>query len=138
KCFITFLCCKVLQRSLCFISCSVNSLCRLFFAVFFLQHFLENAECDSRLCCSSGFGNNIYGEISVSDHVNKMFQVGTAYAVSCIVNLRCLTDFLWNHVVEIVAQKFNCCPCSQVGSADSDHDQHFGICLYFLCCFLDA
>ena len=49
--------------TLCTVCGCVDTLCSLFFAIFFDQHFLKYTECDSWLCGCTGLGNDIDGEI---------------------------------------------------------------------------
>ena len=135
---VALLCSQVLQGSPCLVRGGVNPLGRFLFAVFLLQHLLEYAEGDGRLCGRSGLGDDIYGEISVADHVDEPLQIGAADAVSCIVDLRCLADLFGYIVVEAVAQELDGSSCSQVGAADTDDDQYLGVALNLLCRLLDT
>ena len=92
ECLVAFLCSEVLKRSFCLICSGIYPLCRLFLAVFLFQHFFKDTEGDSRLCGRSGFGNDVHGEISVSDHIDQMLQISAADAVSYIIDLRSLAD----------------------------------------------
>ena len=57
--FVSFLISKSFQSSTSFVCCCIDSLSSLSFAILLLQHLLENTECNCRLCCCSGFGNDI-------------------------------------------------------------------------------
>ena len=64
-------------------------------------------------------------------------DIFTADAVSNKINLRCLTNALGQHVIKTVRQKFNGCSCSQIGAANTYHQQDVRIILNLFRCLLN-
>ena len=135
---ITFLGCQFLQCSSCLVRCRIDTLCSLCLAVFLLQHLLEDTECDCRLGCRTGFGNDIDREITVADDIHQVCDVGAADAVSCKINFRCLAYRLRSHVVEVMTQELNCRSCSKIRTTDTDYYQYLAVALDLLCCLFDS
>ena len=98
---------------------------------------LEQTECYGTLGCSSGLGDYIYGEITITDHIAELADISTADVISTVVDLRCLADGLVYHVVEAMTQCLDGCTGSQIGTADTDHKKDIGITLDLGCCLLD-
>src|SRR5699024_4118125 len=103
KGLISFFCSKIFQCSSCLVCRSVDTLCCFLFSVFLFQHLFENAERDRRFSSRTGFRNNIYRKISVSDHFNQIMKIGAADAVSYKVNLRRLTCLFGNIIIETMS-----------------------------------
>ena len=114
KCLISFSIGKILKCSLSFVRSSINSLRCLIFTVFLLKHLLENSECDSRLCCSSGLGNYVNREIPVSDYIYKTCNICAADIVTYIIYFRCLSLALGNVIVETMSEEFYCRSGSEI------------------------
>src|SRR5699024_6825690 len=65
KGFITFCVCQTLECTACLVCGCKDAVFRAFLAVLVLNHFLENAERDSRFCGLTRLRNNVYREIAV-------------------------------------------------------------------------
>ena len=138
KSIVTFFISYLLKRSLSLVSGGVDSLSGTFLAIFGFQFLLEYPECDGRLSGSTGLGDHINREISVSYHIHQVLQISRTDGVTTEINLRSLTDALIYNIIETMSQKFDSCSRSQIGTADTDHQQYLRITLDLLGCFLHS
>ena len=112
---------QIFKRSLRLIRGCIDPLIGLFPAILADQHFLEHTECDGRLRCRAGLGNNIDGKILALQNILEILDIFTADAVSYKINFRRFSGPLRKHIVKAVRQKFDGRPSSQIRAADSDH-----------------
>ena len=138
KALVAFLCCQILQGSLGLVGGSINSLCCLFLTIFLLSHFLEDTESDGRLCGGTGFGNNIYREITVADHIDQMLEIGAADAVSAVINLRRFPNLFRKVIIKTMTQELDGSSGSQIRTADADHYQNVAVVFDLVGSFLDS
>ena len=124
ECFVAFLIAHCFQCASCFVSCCKDSLCRFFFAVFVFQHFFEDTESDSGFCCCTGFGDYVYGEISVTQNCQNIIQICRADVVTHEINVG---SIFFQFIVIRCFDKVQSCSCAQIRTADTDNDQHFAV-----------
>ena len=116
---------KILKRSSRLIGRRIDSPRSAFLAVLLLCHLFEHTERDCRLCGRTGFRDHIDREISIADHIDQMPDISRADRIPYEIDLRCLPDRLIHYIIKAVTQKLDCCSCSQIGTANTNHNKHF-------------
>ncbi|CDD60940.1 uncharacterized protein BN684_00836 [Clostridium sp. CAG:505] len=136
ECFIAFCVAHGFQCASGSVCCRVNTFCCAFFAIFCFQQLFEDTESDGGFCGSTGFGDDVYREISVTQNTQNVTQVSGADVIAHEIDVG--GCFLFVFVVKRCFDEVQSGSGAQIRAADTDNDQYFTLFLDFFRCFFDT